>query len=184
MDGEKNRIQVGVEEGGLEQVKASINAHLVGDTADSARMVQWRDKAVRDLGTANGFLGMMQLRAPSDGVVNVLSNFRSSGTFGQTPPPFKEGDTVWNGAEIVEIPDLSQMYIDLKLEEVDRGKLQIGQPVQIRVDAIPDKEFTAKLDYISPIALLVFRGGDSAGEAVPGSRHPRQPGSPALQARE
>jgi HlyD family secretion protein len=167
VDGEKNRIQVGVEEGGLAQVKASINAHLVGDTADSARMVQQREKAVRDLNTANGFLRMMQLRAPSDGVVNVLSNFRSSGSFGQTPPPFKEGDTVWNGAEIVEIPDLSQMYIDLKLEEVDRGRLQLGQPVRIRVDAIPEKEFTAKLDYISPIAQLVFRGGDAAEKLFP-----------------
>jgi HlyD family secretion protein len=167
IDGEKYRINVGVQEGSLQQVKANLNAHLVGNDADMFRMTQRRDKASRDLDTANNYLNMMQLRAPSDGVVNVLSNFRSSGSFGQTPPPFKEGDTVWNGAEIVEIPDLSQMYIDLKLEEVDRGKLQIGQPVRIRVDAIPDREFTAKLDYISPIALLVFRGGASAEKLFP-----------------
>jgi hypothetical protein len=33
------------------------------------------------------------------------------------------------------------MYVDLKLEEVDRGKLQLGQQVKVAVDAIPDKEF-------------------------------------------
>jgi len=50
---------------------------------------------------------------------------------------------------------------------VDRGKLRMGQEVRIRVDAIPDKEFTAKLDWISPIAALVFRGGSSAEKTFP-----------------
>ncbi|MEO8370812.1 MAG: efflux RND transporter periplasmic adaptor subunit [Candidatus Solibacter sp.] len=167
IEGEKNRIQVGVSEGSLQTVKASINAHQVGQTADLSRLNQRRDKAVRDLATAQGYLGMMQLRAPIDGIVNVLPNFRSQGSFGQSTPPFKEGDNAWTGAEIAEIPDLSEMYVDLKLEEVDRGKLQMGQEVRIRVDAIPDKEFTAKLDWISPIAALVFRGGSTAEKTFP-----------------
>ena len=33
------------------------------------------------------------------------------------------------------------MRIELKLEEVDRGKLKLGQQLKVRVDAIPDKEF-------------------------------------------
>src|ERR1019366_3770075 len=127
IDGEKNRIQVGVSEGSLQTVKASINAHQVGQQADLSRLSQAKDKAVRDLNTAQSYLGMMQLRAPNDGIVNVLSNFRSSGSFGQATPPFKEGDNAWTGAEIAEIPDLSEMYVDLKLEEVDRGKLKLGQ---------------------------------------------------------
>ena len=49
------------------------------------------------------------------------------------------------------------MRIELKLEEVDRGKMKLGQPMRIRVDAIPDKEFHAEFDWISPIAALVFR---------------------------
>ena len=59
------------------------------------------------------------------------------------------------------------MYVDLKLEEVDRGKLKLGQDVRIRVDAIPDKEFTAELDWISPIAALVFKGGSTAEKTFP-----------------
>ena len=110
---------------------------------------------------------MMQLKAPIDGIVNVLPNFRSQGSFGQATPPFKEGDNAWTGAEIAEIPDLSQMYVDLKLEEVDRGKLRLGQSVRIRVDAIPDREFTATLDWISPIAALVFKGGSTAEKTFP-----------------
>ena len=167
VDGEKNRITVEVTEGNLQQVKASINAHQVGNEADLSRLNQRLDKAQRDLDTATSYLGLMQLRAPTDGVAIVLSNFRSQGTFGQSTPPFKEGDNAWNGAEIVEIPDLSQLYIDLKLEEVDRGKIQIGQAVRVRVDAIPDKEFEAQLDYISPIANLVFKGGSTPEKSFP-----------------
>jgi multidrug efflux pump subunit AcrA (membrane-fusion protein) len=167
IEGEKNRIQVGVSEGSLQTVKASINAHQVGQQADLGRLNQRKDKAVRDLSTAQGYLSMMQLRAPNDGIVNLLPNFRSQGSFGQSTPPFKEGDNAWTGAEIAEIPDLSEMYVDIKLEEVDRGKLQLGQEVRIRVDAIPDKEFTAVLDWISPIAALVFKGGSSAEKTFP-----------------
>lgn len=167
IEGEKNRIQVGVSEGSLQQVKASINAHQVGHEADLGRISQKKDKAVRDLGLSQSYLGMMQLRAPIDGIVNLLPNFRTSGSFGQSTPPFKEGDQAWTGAEIAEIPDLSQMYVDIKLEEVDRGKLQIGQKVRLRVDAIPDKEFTAELDWISPIAALIFKGGTTAEKTFP-----------------
>jgi HlyD family secretion protein len=167
IEGEKNRIMVGVSDGALQTVKASINAHQVGHEADLSRLAQSKDKAVRDLNLAKNYLSLMQIKAPISGIVNILPNFRAQGSFGQATPPFKEGDNAWTGAEICEIPDLSQMYVDLKLEEVDRGKLKLGQQVKIRVDAIPDKEFIAELDWISPIAALVFRGGATPEKTFP-----------------
>ena len=59
--------------------------------------------------------------------MNILPNFRAQGSFGSAPPAFKEGDRAWTGAAIAEIPDLSNMRIDLKLEEVDRGKMKLGR---------------------------------------------------------
>jgi hypothetical protein len=50
------------------------------------------------------------------------------------------------------------MRIDLKLDEVDRGKMKLGQQVRIRVDAIADRELVGTLDWISPIAAVNFRG--------------------------
>ena len=73
---------------------------------------------------AKEYMSLMKIRAPNDGIVNILPNFRAGGSFGQSPPPFKEGDRAWTGAQIAEIPDLREMRIELKLEEVDRGKLQ------------------------------------------------------------
>ncbi len=159
IEGAKDRIDVGISEGELGQVKTTINAHRVAQGADLERLDQKKDKTVRDTDRAKGYLSKMIIRAPLDGIVNILPNFRSSGSFGSAPPPFKEGDKAWTGAAIAEIPDLSQMRIELKLDEVDRGKLKLGQTARIRVDAIPDKEFVADLDWISPIASINFRGG-------------------------
>ncbi len=158
IEGLKSRIDVGISEGELGQVKTTIKAHNVSQEADLERLGQQRDKTVRDVDRAKGYLSKMVLRAPNDGILNVLPNFRTQGSWGQSPPPFKEGDRAWTGAAIAEIPDLTEMRIDLKLEEVDRGKLQLGMPIRIRVDAIPDREFEAQLDWISPIAAVVWRG--------------------------
>jgi len=167
IDGAKNRIDVGVSEGELSQVKTTINSRKISQQADLDRLAQKKDKTVRDVDLAKSYLSRMVIRAPNDGIVNVLPNFRSGGSFGQSPPPFKEGDQAWTGAAIAEIPDLSEMYIDLKLDEVDRGKLKLNQAVRIRVDAIPEKEFLATLDWISPIAALIFRGGGSSEKTFP-----------------
>ena len=59
------------------------------------------------------------------------------------------------------------MRVELKLDEVDRGKLEIGQSVRVRVDAIPEKEFQAKLDWISPIAQVNFRGPGASEKTFP-----------------
>ncbi|MFN3322311.1 MAG: efflux RND transporter periplasmic adaptor subunit [Bryobacteraceae bacterium] len=158
IEGAKNRIDVGISEGELSQVKTTIKAHGITQQAELDRLHQKKDKTVRDMERAKGYLSKMEVRAPIDGVVNVLPNIRSGGSWGQTPPPFKEGDRAWTGAPIAEIPDLSEMRIELKLDEVDRGKLQLGQKLKLRVDAIPEKEFLAELDWISPIAAVNFRG--------------------------
>jgi multidrug resistance efflux pump len=158
IEGAKNRINVGLAEGDLGQVKTIINAHKVSQGADLLRINQRKDKAVRDMNRAKGYLEKMVLRAPTEGIVNILPNFRAGGSFGSMPPPFKEGDRAWTGAAIAEIPDLSSMRIEIKLEEVDRGKIQLGQEVRVRVDAVADKEFQARLDWISPIAAIAFRG--------------------------
>jgi HlyD family secretion protein len=157
IEGAKNRINVGVSEGELQQVKTTINSRGVSHGADMDRLKEKKDKTIRDTELAQSYLSKMVIRAPNDGIVNILPNFRAGGSFGQSPPAFKEGDKAWTGAAIAEIPDLSEMRVELKLEEVDRGALKIGQPVKLRVDAIPEKEFTAELDWISPIAALVFR---------------------------
>jgi HlyD family secretion protein len=167
IDGAKNRIQVGVSEGEQKQVETSITSRKVSHEADIERLDQKKDKSLRDVVQAKNYLSKMVIRAPLDGIVNILPNFRSGGSFGQSPPGFKEGDRAWTGAQIAEIPDLSEMRIEMKLDEVDRGRLILNQLVKIRVDAIPEKEFTASLDWISPIAALIYKGFGSSDKVFP-----------------
>jgi HlyD family secretion protein len=158
IEGAKSRLDVGISEGELGQVNTTIKAHKTTQEADLDRLQQKKDKTVRDAERTQGYLSKMVIRAPNDGIVNLLPNFRAQGSFGSSPPPFKEGDRAWTGAAIAEIPDLTNMRIDLKLEEVDRGKMKLGQIVKVRVDAIADRELSAELDWISPIAAVNFRG--------------------------
>ncbi|MDX1984597.1 MAG: efflux RND transporter periplasmic adaptor subunit [Bryobacteraceae bacterium] len=167
IEGAKNRIDVGISGGELGQVKTTIKSHEVSQNADLKRLDHKKDKAVRDMERTRGYLSKMVLRAPTDGIVNILPNFRSQGSFGSSPPGFKEGDRAWTGAAIAEIPDLSKMRIELKLDEVDRGRLRLGQQIRISVDAIPDKELVAELDWISPIAQVIYRGMGLSEKSFP-----------------
>ena len=167
IEGAKNRITVGISEGELSQINTTMVAHETSQNADLERLEQRKDKTYRDMERIKGYLSRLAITAPNDGIVTILPNFRSSGSFGSTPPPFKEGDTAWTGAAIAEIPDLSQVRIDLSFDEVDRGKLVLGQQVRVRVDSIPEKEFPAELTWISPIAALQFGGVGSAAKSFP-----------------
>ena len=107
IEGAKNKIDVGVAKGNLKQTNTTIDSHKTMQAADMQRLGEKKGKTVRDEKRWKGYLGEMVLRAPQDGIVNILPNWRSQGSFGSSPPPFKEGDNAWTGAEIAEIPDLS-----------------------------------------------------------------------------
>src|SRR5262249_36453320 len=98
IEGAKNRIDVGISEGELGQVKTTLNAHKVAQEADLERLSQKKDKTIRDMERSKQYLSKMVIKAPIDGIVNLLPNLRASGSFGTAPPPFKEGDRAWTGA--------------------------------------------------------------------------------------
>ena len=179
IEGAKSRIDVTISQGELGQVKTVVGAHEKTQKADLERLDQKRDKNVRDVVRAKGYLSKMVIVAPQDGVVNLLPNFRAQGSFGSAPPPFKEGDRAWTGAAIAEIPDLSNMRMELNLDEVDRGKLKLGQQIRVRVDAIPDRELTAVLDWISPIASISYKGMGMSEKKLPRPSDFEEPRPPA-----
>jgi multidrug efflux pump subunit AcrA (membrane-fusion protein) len=157
IEGLKNRIDVTIASGVLSQEKTKTEATDLSQRADLRRIEEKKDKAVRDVETTQAYLGSMVLRAPADGVVQIMTNNRASGSFGTSRPPFQEGDTVWTGATIAEIPDLTSLNIEFRVEEIDRGRVEVGQPVRIRIDAVPDLLIEGEVQWISPIATLVFR---------------------------
>jgi len=99
----------------------------------------------------------MTVRAPSDGVVTVLSNDRAS-NFGGNAPDFREGDRAWPGAAILEIPNLSSIRMVAHVDEADRGKLNTGQASTVHIDAVPDMDFSGHVEDISRLAKLDWNG--------------------------
>ncbi len=156
IEGLKNRIDVGIAEGELNKAKVTSNATNISQKADIGRLEERLQKAVRDRDLSKAYLGGMVLRSPVDGVVSIMTNNRAQGSFGTSRPPFQEGDTVWTGAVIAEIPDLSTLAAEFHVNEIDRGRVKEGQDVRLRVDAVPDARLTGVVTTLSPIATLVF----------------------------
>jgi HlyD family secretion protein len=156
IQGAKNKIDVTVAEGEVGRVGATVKNRHNAQKAELVNLDERKDKALRDIKRAQGYLEGMVLRAPVDGIAVILPNFRAGGSFGQAPPPFKEGDRSWPGAAIIEIPDMSELQVEFRIEEIDRGLLKMGQPVVMHIDAVPDLELEGNLSWISPIAQLIF----------------------------
>ncbi|MEI9973441.1 MAG: HlyD family efflux transporter periplasmic adaptor subunit [Ignavibacteriota bacterium] len=62
------------------------------------------------------------------------------------------GDTVYSGMDLGEIPDMDTIELEGKIEEIDRGRIAVGQDVQVKIDALPELTMPAKLTVISPLA--------------------------------
>ena len=67
----------------------------------------------------------------SAGMVNVLPNPRSSGMFGGQEQEFREGDRAWPGASVLELPDLSSIHLDARLDEAG---LELADQLRVRDD--------------------------------------------------
>lgn len=156
IEAEKAKIDVVIAEGELKKTETNSDASDMSQAADIDRLMERKSKAVRDLDLSRTYLGSMVLRAPRSGIVHILPNNRAQGSFGTARPPFQEGDTVWTGASIAEIPDLDSLRVEFRVDEVDRGRVAEGQETRIRVDAVPDATLAGAVNWLSPIATLVF----------------------------
>lgn len=155
IDGEKNKLLLADAEQLLKVAEQKLASDRASAAADLNSFKLKREKALYDVRLAETNLAKMTLRAPVDGMVNVLMNFRAGGP-NQVPPPFKDGDRAWSGAGIAEIPDMGTLRVRARVDESDRGRLRVAQTGTVRVDAVPDKEFSGSVEGISPLAKPDF----------------------------
>ena len=156
IEGEEKKIELSNAEQKLKESEQKVKSDREGAAADIQARQDKRDKALFDVKQAERDIASMILRAPEDGMVSLLRNFRAGGWFSDSAPEFKEGDRAWSGAGIAELPDLTSLQLRARIDEADRGRLKPAQTATVRVDAVPDKEFTARVSEISPLAKSDF----------------------------
>jgi len=152
-DGQKSAIDQRIAEEKVAVQGSSANLHVKSDEAKNASLRRLRDQAAADLARTEHQLSLTELKSPLNGVVTYLSNLSQGWLNAQ---PFKVGDHVSSGAPIAEIPDLSTLEMESKVDETDRGRIAENDAVLVHADAFPEKVFNAKLSRISPLTEQSF----------------------------
>ncbi|HEX7155847.1 MAG TPA: efflux RND transporter periplasmic adaptor subunit, partial [Burkholderiaceae bacterium] len=62
------------------------------------------------------------------------------------------GQVVAVGQPVFRLAQLDRPWVRAFLAEPDLPRVRLGQPAQVRVDGLPDKVFSGRLSFISPVA--------------------------------
>ncbi|MBI2845897.1 MAG: efflux RND transporter periplasmic adaptor subunit [Chloroflexi bacterium] len=124
-----------------EQALANYNLTVEGPSAEEIAQAQAEvDRAAAALQQIQLQLDRSQLFAPFSATVAEVM--------------IQEGETVSPGSPALRIVDLTQLWVELDLDEVDIGEIQIGQEVMVTLDALPEAELSGAVDFISPAATI------------------------------
>lgn len=153
VDAEQKRLKMLDAQQKQREAQATVTSTRAGTRADLAAARQKREKAQRELARAERQLAALTLTAPNDGIVNLLPNWRSGFDSNQS---FKEGDRAWAGASIAELPDPASLFAFARADEIERGRLDVGQSVTVRVQALPDRTLRGHVQTIGALARTDF----------------------------
>ena len=138
-DAEKN-YQMGINK----QQQAEVNLGVT--KAAIARAEAQVDQAKAALSQSQEDLRNATIVSPIDGV--VLSRDREVGDAVSSILVMGSGATL-----IMTVGDLREVYVKGKADESDIGKVYLGQPARITVEAFKDQKFTGKVTKISPMGV-------------------------------
>lgn len=138
-----------------ELVAQNFVAKRVLDESEAALQV-----AEAQLALAQARLARMSITAPFDGTVGLRS--------------VNLGDYVKDGADLINLEDLSSLYVDFRLPERFQTRVKRGQEVEVQLDALPGRVFKARIEALDP--LIDANGRSVAVRAV----LPNTAGDPVL----
>ena len=135
--------QLGMSKAKLAQARASMDS-AQGHINQNAAMLRH----------AADVLSKTEYRAPFDGII--------------TNVPVREGETVVPGIQnspgstLMTIGDTSVMTAEVKVDESDIVNVQLGQPAEVTIDAMPKQKFKGVVSEIGRNALLRSTGVSTA----------------------
>ncbi len=153
IQGQESAIDLSLAREKLKVQQAGTTLHGKSDEAKLASLTRLRDEARSQVALTEHRLTLMELKSPLDGVITYLPNTTQGWMNAQ---PFKVGDHAFAGGALAEIPDLKTLQMESKVEEVDRGRIAVGDSALVHVDAFPEKVLAAKISTITPLTEQSF----------------------------
>ena len=147
-----------------EQLENEVRLQEAADAAETRSLEITVEQDSRRMERTEADLEKMRVRTPVGGLV-VIETMFSRGTFQQAAP----GDQIYAGSYFMRVVDLSSMAVYAQLNQTDSQLVQLGLPVQVRLDAYPDVTFAGRVRSVG--AMAVSGGGGRRGP--PGSRGSR-----------
>jgi len=134
------------------------------DVASVAQAVAGVNQAKANTDSARGHLQtqVATLRANQDLLDRTIAVAPFDGVV--TNEPVREGETVVEGIQNTEgstlmtLADMSIITAEVKVDETDIVNVQLGQPVDVTVDALPGKTFKGHVTLVGDQALLRSTG--------------------------
>jgi HlyD family secretion protein len=102
------------------------------------------------------------LRADQDSLSKTIATAPFDGIV--TNEPVREGETVVvgiqnsEGSTLMTLADMSIITAEVKVDETDIINVQLGQPAEVTVDALPNKVFKGHVTLVGDQALLRSTG--------------------------
>jgi hypothetical protein len=122
-----------------------LKSQQISVASDRQNLLIKLETAERELQTAQNALDQLVLRAPRDGIVVV----RDHPWEGRR---LQEGDGVFVGFPLAQLPELSSLRVEADLADVDDGKIGPGMPATVILDAYPALSFPARISSVSAVA--------------------------------
>ncbi len=137
--------------GDLERMKQRAASQLAQAEADlearrrSLELQTQRLKELRDQ------LALTKIYAPQDGLVVYAATSSAAGT------PIEEGSNVRLRQEIIKLPDISSMLVDVKVHETFVNQIKPGLLAYVTIDSIPERRFVGSVRRVAPLPDTVSR---------------------------
>ncbi|NQY36058.1 MAG: efflux RND transporter periplasmic adaptor subunit [Alteromonadaceae bacterium] len=95
-------------------------------------------------------LSQLEVKAPHDGLLVYKTNWR-----GEKP---REGQSLWSGQKMAELPDTSVMKAKLFVFENEALDLEKGKPVNFSLNAYGTQIFKGEIESVAPFPKSIKRG--------------------------
>ena len=138
----------------LQQSKEKLESQKIIDEATLSKAELQVKQAEMKLKEAREMLESLTLTAPLGGMVVLQTVWGMNGQ-----EKVKVGSTPYRGMDIVQIPDLSVMKVKTQVNEVDIGRVKVGQQVIITLDALEGPTFYGIVTSVATLARSE-RGSD------------------------